>query len=502
MTDRKLPRLAYNRVSILGAFMALVTMLIMTFLYVIDVFATDTNPYFGIFLYMVLPVFLVLGLVLIPLGMIRHWRRWKKTGLAEIPTWPILDLNNPSQRNATLIFFFGTLLFLGATAVGSYQAYHFSESVTFCGKVCHAVMKPEHTAYMHSPHARVACVSCHVGPGADWFAKSKLSGAYQVYAALANVYPRPIGTPIENLRPAQETCEQCHWPQKFFGAQQRRYDHFMYDSANTAWPIDMLIKVGGGDFRSGKVYDIHWHVNPEVQIEYIARDKKRQEIPWVKVTDKKTGAETVYQSDSPFTAEEITAGQKRVMDCVDCHNRPSHIYNSPDHAIDMAMASGMLATSLPDMKRVAVEAMLGEYETEGQALDSIEARILAYYRENHESLAAGRAGDLDRAVTAVQTEFARNIFPEMKVRWSVYPDNIGHQEWPGCMRCHGGKHTSASGETISHDCRSCHTIRAQGSGDRRQVASTEEGLEFVHPVDIDEAWREMGCFECHSGQQP
>jgi len=503
MKERKLPRLAYNWISMIGAFAAVVAVLVMTFLYVIDLFAKETNPYFGIFLYMIMPAILIFGLFLIPVGIFCQWRKSKKVEKLETARWPNVDLNDKRQRNAAAVFFFGTILFLGLTSVGSYQAYHYSESVTFCGRLCHTVMKPEYTAYQNSPHARVACVACHVGPGADWFAKSKLSGAYQVYATAFNIYPRPIETPIENLRPARETCEQCHWPDKFFGGQQRLFNHYMYDEDNTHWPINMLIKVGGPNLRSGEAVDIHWHVSPDIKVEYIARDKQRQNIPWVKVTNLKTGKETIYQNeDEPLNEEEIASAEPRNMDCVDCHNRPSHIYNSPDHVINMAMAAGQINITLPEIKRIAVEAMAEEYETESEALSKIAGTITEFYREEYPELHDSRLMDIEQAVKAVQAELSNNIFPEMKVRWEEYPDNIGHLEWPGCMRCHEGYHTDNNGKAVTHECSSCHTIIAQGSGERKMVSLSGEGLEFEHPEDIDEAWREMGCYECHTGTQP
>jgi len=503
VSNRKFPRLAYNWLSIIGAFVAAISALIMTFLYVIDLFASTTNPYFGIFLYMVMPVFLIGGLVLIPIGMFWQWRRFKKYGQIEPALWPKMDLNDPGQRNAVFLFTLVSVLFLGATAIGSYQAFHFSESVTFCGKVCHAVMKPEHTAYLNSPHARVACVECHVGPGADWYAKSKLSGAYQVYAVLANVYPRPIPTPIKNLRPARETCEQCHWPDKFFGSRQKIFDHYMYNEENTHWPIEMLIKVGGTDVRTGEATDIHWHVNPDVNVEYIHRDEKRLDIPWVRVINVKTGDTTIYENTSePLAEAEIDSLPIRIMDCVDCHNRPSHIYHSPDYSVDQAMAAGQVDPNLPSIKSVAVEAMSAEYETEPQALAAIDQAVNEYYKGSHADVYDSVKSSIMTSIAAIQGEFSRNIFPEMKVKWSEYPNNIGHFDWPGCMRCHAGNHASEQGQVITHDCNACHLILSQGSGDRRQVSSTEEGLEFVHPEDISEAWREMPCNECHTGVQP
>jgi hypothetical protein len=502
MRRLRFPRLAYNATSIAGAVIAGVVAVLIVVLLGVHAFQESWNPYLGIFVYMVLPPILVLGLVLIPVGMIRQKRIIKRTGTAPVPQWPYIDLNLRTHRNAFFVFVFGTVAFALIGAIGGYQAYHYTESVTFCGKTCHVIMKPEHTAYQNSPHARVACTECHVGSGAGWYAKSKLSGLYQVYATLRDIYPRPIPTPIENLRPAQETCEQCHWPAKFFGNQLRRFDHYMYDDANTHWPVSMLVKTGGGAPELTETGGIHWHMNISVKIDYIARDDRRQDIPWVRIS-KADGSTVIYQDqDNPLTEEEIKTAEIRRMDCVDCHNRPSHKYGAPDYLVDRAIVAGGIDASLPSIKRIAVEALAGDYETEQAALAAIAEKISGVYREEHPEVLETKRAALDRAIAAVQESFAQNMFPEMKVRWDRYPENIGHFIYPGCMRCHDGEHVSESGQAISRDCSSCHVIIAQGSGDRARMAGTQDGLEFVHPEDIGDEWRETECYECHTGTQP
>lgn len=503
LREMKLPRLAYNWTSGIGIIVAVITGVLMTFLYIVGIFAKVTNPYLGIFLYMVLPPILIGGAILVPVGMLKTWYRFKRTGVESYPTWPYFDLNKKSHRNAALLFVIGSIFFLILTAVGGYSAFHYSESVNFCGKTCHSVMKPEYVAYQNSPHARVSCVSCHVGPGADWYAKSKMSGLYQVYAVWADEYPRPIPTPIANLRPARETCEQCHWPEKFFGAQQKSFNHYMYNEENSSWPIEMLIKVGGGNPETGLTSGIHWHTFIDNKIEYIARDERHDDIPWVRATNAKTGHETIYQNvDNPLNQEEIDSAELRVFDCMDCHNRPSHIYNSPDHAIDEAIFTNRIDVALPEIKRISVEAMARDYETDDDAWHGIANIIKDFYDEEYPEVYNEKQDEIDDAILAVQEKFRQNIFPEMKVRWSAYPNNIGHFSSPGCMRCHEGNLQSKDGTPITRECSSCHAILAQGSGERRMMAKSMDGLDFVHPEDIDEAWKEMGCYECHDGTQP
>jgi hypothetical protein len=503
MASISLPRSIRNPLSALGALVALVAMLVGGVLLVVHYFEPRHNPYFGIFLFLVVPGFLFAGIVMVPLGAIRaRRRRLSREGAAE-GAWPLLDLNRPAHRNAFVLFSAAAAVMAVLSALGSYGAYHYSESVEFCGATCHVVMEPEYTTYQRSPHARVSCASCHIGSGADWFVKSKLSGAYQVYAVVADRFPRPIPTPIESLRPAQQTCEQCHWPGKVFGAQLKRLRHALYDEANTEWPIDLLIKTGGNDPSSGAESGIHWHMNLGVEVEYVARDARRQEIPWVRVRDRKTGRVTVYQDRaSPLSAEELAAAEPRRMDCLDCHNRPSHQFLAPDAAIDRALRDGTLERALPSVKRFAVEALAKEYDTRERAMAGIASDLSEAYRKEYPGIWNGERGRVDRAIEAVQATYRATIFPEMGARWSAYPDDIGHFDDPGCMRCHDGEHVSETGAVVRRDCNVCHTILAQGAGDRYATAASPEGLVFDHPEEIGDAWQETGCWECHPGTRP
>lgn len=493
----RLPNSYYNFISYAGTAIALIGLFMFVFLYVLSSISTIEKAYAGIVIFIVIPAFIILGLVMIPLGMIRKIQRQKKGTITPGSDFPILDLNKTQHRNATLIFSIGTIFFLFLSALGSYEAYHYTESVKFCGTLCHNLMIPEYTAYQNSPHARVTCAECHVGAGANWYVKSKLSGLYQVYATLANNYPRPIPTPIRNLRPARETCEECHWPQKVYGKQQRKEIYFLSDERNTRWDLDLLMHTGGGNPALGQSAGIHWHINPDIKIEYIATDEKRLVIPQVVLTDLKTGEKTVYNNQSIVPEDgQLTQYQPREMDCIDCHNRPSHIYRDPSRFINIALAAGEIDSTLPDIKRVAVEACIGEYESTPEAVEKIAEKVRTYYQESHpDHVALSR---LDQSISGIQNAFKSNIFPEMKVRWEHYLDHIGHMTSPGCFRCHDGQHATEDGTVISHGCNDCHTIAAQGPVNQMEFMTGRESLEFKHPVDIDDAWRETGCSECHA----
>ena len=495
------PSLLQNWISAVGLIIAAGSFFAVICLLAIDFFAHFPNPYMGILTYFVAPVFLIAGLTLAVVGVVRERRRRVRLAAGAAAFFPLIDLNKPRHRKALGgIAGFGAL-FLLLTAIGSYRSYHFTESRQFCGQTCHAVMKPEFTAYQNSPHARVSCTECHIGPGAGWFVRSKLSGTYQVYATLFDKFPRPIPTPIKNLRPAQETCEQCHWPKKFFGSVERENHHFLGDQSNTEWTVRLLMKIGGGDPTEGPVGGIHWHMNIGHRVEYIHTDEQRQVIPWLRVTATDGGV-TVYESkDKPLKPEEIAAAPIRRMDCMDCHNRPSHIFRSPDRAVDIAISTGRIDRRIPFIKKQAVEVLAAEYKTTAEALQRIPTLLKAYYEKEHAGFLKENRKLLDDAIAEVLRIYQTNFFPEMKVNWRTYPNDIGHSISIGCFRCHDGKHVSAEGRVVSKECRTCHTIIAQGRG--QQLANiSADGLEFEHAVDIGDLWKEMNCAECHTGVLP
>jgi nitrate/TMAO reductase-like tetraheme cytochrome c subunit len=497
-SDGRTPGLIKNMISLTGIAIALVAAANIAFLVFIDVMSAHPSPYLGIFAYMLMPAIMVLGLLLIPIGMLieRHHRR--KAAPSAIPKFPRLDLNNPKQRRTIAAVLAFTVLFVVVSAAGSYRAYEFTDSVQFCGQLCHTVMNPEFTAYQQSPHARVACVDCHVGAGATWYVKSKLSGAYQVYAAAFNKFPRPIPTPVENLRPAQETCEQCHWPKKFWGAQLKVFNHYANDEQNTPRQIRMLIKTGGGDPSVGQSSGIHWHMNIANEITYIATDKQHQVIPWVQAKDRNTGKVTVFAvKDANLTQDQIDKANHRRMDCVDCHNRPTHIYVPPDRSVDNAIAAGRIDASLPFVKQQAVTVLTASYDTTDQAKKAIEAELQKFYQEKYANVWSQRQGAVRGAIAEVQRIYETTIFPEMKVDWRVHPNNIGHFYSQGCFRCHDGNHVSADGKVISKDCNSCHTVLEESEGGK-SVAGTMQTAAFKHPVDLGDMTA-VNCSDCHNG---
>ena len=424
-----------NWLSLTGLVVVVGSLFSFFLLLLLDALAHFANPYVGILTYLVAPAFLVMGL---------SWPCWapscaiarslKTSG----PLPPLrIDLTRPRDRRLLGFFLAGSVLFLLISALGSYQTYHFTESVQFCGQACHGVMKPEYVTYLHSPHARVACAECHIGKGANWYVRSKLSGTYQVYATMADKYPRPIPTPVKNLRPAQETCEECHWPQKFVGNLEHTFYSFLSDETNTPFTVRMLLNVGGGDPTHGPVGGIHWHMNVGNKIEYIASDEARQKIPYVRVTELSQGVVTEFRS--PRFTNAVDEASLRRMDCMDCHNRPAHRYQTPNSAVSLAMALGKIDRGLPFVKSNALYVLTQPYTNDTQALQSIATTLSQRYPNDPR---------IRPAIDAVQQIYKNNFFPEMKASWKTYPDNIGHKDWPGCFRCHDGLHKTRRRQAV------------------------------------------------------
>jgi hypothetical protein len=360
-------------------------------------------------------------------------------------------------------------------------------------------MEPEYTTYFGSAHERVACVECHVGSGADWYVRSKLSGLYQVYSVLANKYPTPIPTPIKNLRPAQETCEQCHWPEKFYDFKMREKHSYLADESNTERVIRMQIKTSSRITHEGFEKGIHQHIDPNVRIEYKTTTDNRQVIPWVRYTNLETGEVTIYtDSDNLLNGNELDSLETRVMDCIDCHNRPSHNYNAPQNFIDALLLSGDIPKELPEIKMVAMMALNQDYTTKDSAFSAIQNQVFEYYEFGYPDLLEEKKTEIEKAIKAIQTGYANNIFPFMKVTWRDYPNNIGHMESDGCYRCHNDRHASESGKLISKDCNLCHNILAQGTPAEMHYSNNFEPMEFEHPVDIGDMWETELCSTCHS----
>ena len=491
-----LPDLAHNRMSWAGTVIFMVAVCNSLFLLLIGLFGKASSPYMGILTWIIFPAIAALGIVLLVVGMWREHRRRRRLGYTEAAPYPKIDFNSAATRRKFLAFTIAGLFFGVASAVGSYKAYQYTETVSFCGTTCHEPMHPEYTAYLNSSHARVLCVDCHVGPGAGWYVKSKLAGAYQIYAVTFHKYPHPISTPVKNLRPAAETCEQCHWPERFIGAQMKAFTHYSYDDANTPRQLRLLIKTGGGSTTSALAAGIHWHMNIANRITYIATDPQRQTIPWVRVEDKEGHVTEYLARGANLTPEQIAAAPKHLMDCMDCHNRPSHIYLAPDQSVDLALLGNKIDRTLPGVKSIATAALTGEYKTTDEALRSIARTMEDAYKSKYPQAYSDRRASINQAIAETQAIFQRTIFPEMKTDWRTHPNNIGHFYFPGCFRCHDGDHVTSAAQPIRKECNICHAVLEQQEGSSNPI--NVSGAEFKHPVDIGDL-KAADCTACHTG---
>ena len=451
--------LSGNWISWIGVFLVTTATVFTLFLIPTIFQAHVTNPYEGILLFLALPSGFFAGLFLIPLGMFIRWRSEKRHG--RYPhDFPPPDLSHPGLRR--LIKFVAAVTVVNVILAGqfTYSAVSYMDSTTFCGKTCHNVMIPEYTAYENSPHARVECVSCHIGPGASWFVRSKLSGVRQVFAVMLNTYQRPIPTPVENLRPARETCEACHWPEKFGHDRINIFDHYAEDETNTLTESVLLMHIGGGEAIRG----IHTaHLAPGVEIRYAHSDPERQKIPWVEYNGS-NGEKRDYYAEGA-TRQSVQGLDVRVMDCIDCHNRPTHIFELPGPAVDQEMRFGRISSDLPYVRKQAAALLNAKYASREEALQKIPAELERFYQEKYPEVYASKKSEVTKAAAAVAGIYDRNVFPDMKITWGTYINNLGHQNFPGCFRCHDEREAASPngaklGRTLPQDCNTCHELLA------------------------------------------
>ncbi|MDP1648124.1 MAG: NapC/NirT family cytochrome c [Rubrivivax sp.] len=448
-------------ISLVGAIIALVAVVLMLTLVGIQMTGFRGGAYLGIVTYMLLPMVFALGLVLIPVGVIRK-RQLDTAARAHHepvpPALPIIDLNNEHTRSVVLASVVVGLLSMVVLAGATYKGVHEMESVAFCGTVCHTVMEPEHTAFQRSPHSKITCADCHIGAGADWFVKSKISGSWQMISVALNLYPRPVTSPVHDLRPARETCEQCHWPTKHVGDKLQVKTKFADDETNTETKTVLVMKVGGqqGSASTG----IHWHVDRGVQIRYLT-DPTRQHVYDIEMTT--PAGKKVYRTEA--APEGPT--EWRTMDCVDCHNRPAHVFYPADREVNGAMEDGRIDKTLPFIKREGMRVLQeGQYASKEDARVGIAREVETFYKTSYAELATTKASQIKAAGEALGDIYSWNVFPKMKVTWGTHKNNLGHsEEAPGCFRCHDKRHTTPEGNRIGANCKTCHAVLADEEED-------------------------------------
>jgi len=416
------------------------------------------------------------------------------------------------RRNLLLGFLAVTLVGLGILYSG-YKGFHYAESSEFCGTLCHP-MSTEFARYELSPHANVECAQCHVGAGVTYFIQSKIDGLKSLYYALSNTYERPIKSPVHNLRPARETCEECHTPNSFTDNIIKTIVHYDNDEANTPIQSTLILKMGGWQESSGVGEGIHWHISNPVH--YIAADEQRQVIMWVGAEQEDGSLKEYYARDmlgraqTSFVEDAIAEGEMREMDCIDCHNRSAHFIPAPEQVVDEAISSGRIPSDLPYIRAKAVEVLAPEYATATDAYEAIDG-LVDFYRVGYPGVYEARSSDLRKVTVELKNLYVQTNFPEMKLNWKTNPDNERHSPFLGCFRCHDGKHATinsegAEVEIISVKCNLCHTVPIVGRGSDvlfeapvivGAVPASHSDFRYTieHRTTTDEERQE--CYQCH-----
>jgi len=459
--------LATNWTGTTGVVLTTSAFLLFVFMELLRISGIITNSYVGLLTYMILPLLFMVGLVLIPIGW-RKFRRVSGKSLDEMlhDRFPD-DMVRSRGLGSNLIGLIAVLTVVNVMffGLGGARMLHFMDGPEFCGTACHKVMNPEWVAYQNSPHAHVRCIDCHVGEGAGALIDAKLNGLWQIVSATFDLYERPIPTPVHNLRPARETCEKCHWPDKFYGERIKRMTRFDFDETSAPRYTTLALKVGSG--TGAESGTIHWHIAATNEVRYQAIDEKRLTMAWVEVrkgdefhryVNVKLAADAL-----PDTTRSASWPAPRSVDCVDCHNRATHIYQEPEPAVDAALAAGRIDRLLPYAKKVALGALLGAYADKDAALLGIDNEVRGYYQREQPQTFVTHGRQLDAMVTELQAIYARNIHPTMNIGWNSYASHIGHRHQAGCFRCHNQNLVDERGQTIPYDCTLCHSILAYDS---------------------------------------
>ncbi len=388
-----------------------------------------------------------------------------------------------------------TILILTTSTI----TWEYTNSPQFCGTTCHS-MPPEYTSYLTSPHARVDCVDCHIGRGFIATRISRKAGDLRhVVLNLTQHYEFPIRA--ASMRPARETCERCHFPEKFSDDSLREIKEFAPDSKNTPTTTYLVMKTGGGSTRLGLGRGIHWHI--ESQVFYWPTDDNQLSIPYVRVIGADGQVTQYVDLEAGIDPGTIPEAELVRMDCITCHNRITHLVPTPVESVDKLMALGQISPDIPEIRAKAVEVLGAEYPSDEKALAAI-AALRDFYRENYSEFAAEKTATIDQAIAVLQDTYRGSVFREQKSDWSTHPNNVGHEYSPGCFRCHDGKHLNAEGEAIRLECNLCHSIPiVVGPGDL--VANIEISRGVQPSSHLNANWITLhrrafnaSCSNCHS----
>jgi nitrate/TMAO reductase-like tetraheme cytochrome c subunit len=394
------------------------------------------------------------------------------------------------------------ILSIGVLAGASY-GWEYTNSPAFCGTTCHT-MPPQNATYLVSPHANVTCSECHIGRAslAEQVSR-KTEDVRELYAMIFHTYEFPIRA--TRSRPALQTCERCHSPETFSDDSLRTIVHYGNDDANTRTDLYLVMHTGGGSARQGLGRGIHWHI--ENPIYYYASDAERQEIPYVRV-ENQDGTFTEYTDvESGFDPASLDESSLIKMDCITCHNRVTHHFNTPEESVDSALQLGQIDAGIPQIRRQAIRVLRTEYASPAEAQAGISS-LRGYYQTNLPGYFAANQDRIDQAIGTIQEIYTRSVWPDQEVDWTTYPDNIGHINSPGCFRCHDGKHLSAAQEAIRLECNLCHSIPVVTSGQdfiaNIQISLGPEPASHLNTnwISLHNQAYDASCTNCHDTSDP
>jgi nitrate/TMAO reductase-like tetraheme cytochrome c subunit len=412
------------------------------------------NAYALIITIVLFPVGMIFGLLLIPLAVYMGRRKMFAGSLTKQGF--TIDLGNDLHRKILLLILVLTVVNISLFATVAYHGYEFMDTPAFCGTVCHTVMAPEYAAHKHSPHANVACVDCHIGPGIGGFIKAKFSGLRQLKDMLSGSYRRPVPTPVEGLPAASVTCEKCHFPEKFFGNVKKSFISFSNERQENPEKQDILLYLGGRDPVKDVLKGIHWHAGHDIRIDYQPLKENRTKIAAVKLTA------------ADGTVKVFTKGGKakyaplswRRMDCVDCHSRPAHVFEDLMERVDFGLAGKKIHPEIPGIRQDSLTVLQKPYASRNEAAGLIVEDLKKLQeKRNGADFVTGNDKAITDSGVFLKKQYLDNIWPEMKITWGTYKNHIGHRyekNGYGCFRCHDDEHATESGETISQDCGFCH----------------------------------------------
>jgi len=487
----------FNGLSLIGLALIGVSATSIVFFVLFGLVTAGESGYSGL-ISLPLAVLGAVGLLVALLGAVLERRRRGRGERSRDPLQWLRTASVLGLATGTGVLTF-LLLSAGTSAVVVVEAL---ESNEFCGGACHSVMNPEATVYLDTAHARIQCVECHVGNGADSFLRAKISGLRQLYGVISGEISRPIPTPIRNRRSSREMCESCHTGDRLIGYKAIVRTYYAAESAQAPTRVAMLMNVGGGPGGLGPTQGIHYHMLFAGKVEFIARDRQRQEIPWVRVSNAEGEVREFSNEFEPLTPEERDSLEVRELECIDCHSRPAHRFPPPTEVIDEALSADQLPRSIPRIKEAGVRVLDGGYATHEEAMREIPERLNAFYADSDPEVLSDFGPEIERSAAALRQLYSRTIFPEMKADWRAHPDNLGHLDNPGCFRCHNDEMVSEDGEdTLFLGCTGCHvplaadgtpvaadTSRSDASSaesDSPEVNSSESGTSDTEASDTE-----------------